>query len=313
MRCLVTGIAGFIGSTLAERLVREGHWVVGVDAFTTSYDPSLKEHNVKGLEGYDTIKIHRGDLVEVDLEDILDKVEAVFHFAAQAGVRSSWGSEFHLYLHNNVLATQRLLEACKERNIKKFIFASSSSIYGEQDIYPTSETAVPRPHSPYGVSKLAGEHLCYLYWKNFGVPCISLRFFTVYGPKQRPDMAFYRFMRAILAEKPITIFGDGSQTRDFTYVSDIVEASVRALDLGRPGAVYNVGGGATVSLKEAIFLLKEVTGKEPELIWARPEKGDVRHTMADLTLARRELGYEPQVALRDGLKMQWEWMRSWLG
>lgn len=313
MRCLVTGVAGFIGSHLAERLIAHGHHVVGLDSFTEAYEETLKEANIAGIRSVEGFQLIRGDLAEVDLEAGLKGVEAVFHLAAQAGVRSSWGREFHLYLHRNVLATQRLLEACRSKPIKKLVYASSSSVYGDQSRYPTPETATPKPVSPYGVTKLAAEHLCFLYWKNFAVPCVSLRYFTVYGPRQRPDMAFHRFMGAIWEGTPIVVYGDGTQSRDFTYVSDVVEANLRALEAGRPGEVYNVGGGSTSTLRDVLGILERVTGRSPVITWESPERGDVMHTRADLTKAREELGYGAEVGLEEGLAHQWEWMKGWMG
>lgn len=313
MRCLVTGVAGFIGSHLAERLIADGHHVVGLDSFTEAYDEALKEANIAGIRSRVGFDLIRGDLAEVDLEAALEGVEAVFHLAAQAGVRSSWGGEFHLYLHRNVLVTQRLLEACRSKPIKKLVYASSSSVYGDQSQYPTPETATPRPVSPYGVTKLAAEHLCFLYWKNFSVPCVSLRYFTVYGPRQRPDMAFHRFMRAIWEGTPLVVYGDGTQSRDFTYVSDVVKANLMALEAGRPGEVYNVGGGSTSTLRDVLDILERITGRSPVMTWESPERGDVMHTRADLNKAREELGYGAEVGLEEGLALQWEWMKGWMG
>lgn len=312
MRCLVTGVAGFIGSHLAQRLVSEGNHVVGIDSFTEAYDPALKEANVAELRTHRGFELIRGDLAEVDLDAVLEGVEAVFHLAAQAGVRSSWGKEFHLYLHRNVLATQRLLEACRERPLERLVYASSSSVYGDQPEYPSSEKATPSPLSPYGVTKLAAEHLCVLYWKNYRVPTVSLRYFTVYGPRQRPDMAFHRFLRALWSAAPLVVYGDGLQSRDFTYVSDIVDANLRAVGAGKPGEVYNVGGGSRATLREVLALLERITGRRPFVSWERPQRGDVMHTMADLTRARQELGYEPKVGLAEGLARQWEWITGWL-
>lgn len=312
MRCLVTGVAGFIGSHMAQRLLEQGHEVIGVDCFTRAYDLAFKQANVGELKKYKGFQLVRGDLAQMQLLQLLEGVEVVFHMAAQAGVRSSWGEEFQLYLNHNVLSTQRLLEACREMRIWRLVYASSSSVYGDQSAYPSSEEVVPRPVSPYGVTKLAAEHLCVLYWKSYKVPSVSLRYFTVYGPRQRPDMAFHRFLKAIGSKTPLTIYGDGNQSRDFTYVSDIVDANLRAAEAGQPGKVYNIGGGARATLREVLAILEEVTGTVPLVSWEKPEPGDVRHTMADLTLARQELGYQPKVALREGLARQWAWMCEWL-
>lgn len=312
VKCLVTGVAGFIGSHLAERLLGEGHQVVGIDSLTEAYEVSLKEENLEQLRSFSSFQFVRADLLQCDLEEVLGEVEVVYHLAAQAGVRSSWGGEFELYIKRNILATQRLLESCRDKQVKKFVFASSSSVYGEQQVYPTPEGALPRPLSPYGVSKLAAEHLCSLYWKNFGIPCVSLRYFTVYGPRQRPDMAFHRFMKALWSGAPIVVFGDGTQSRDFTYVSDIVDATLKAALLGVPGKVYNVGGGSNATLREVLILLEELTGVTPKIVWNKMERGDVMHTMADLALSHKDLHYRPTVKLREGLKNQWEWMCQWL-
>ncbi len=312
MRCLVTGVAGFIGSHMAQRLLEQGHEVIGVDCFTRAYDLAFKQANVGELKKYKGFQLVRGDLAQMQLLQLLEGVEVVFHMAAQAGVRSSWGEEFQLYLNHNVLSTQRLLEACRGMRIWRLVYASSSSVYGDQSAYPSSEEVVPRPVSPYGVTKLAAEHLCVLYWKSYKVPSVSLRYFTVYGPRQRPDMAFHRFLKAIGSKTPLTIYGDGNQSRDFTYVSDIVDANLRAAEAGQPGKVYNIGGGARATLREVLAILEEVTGTVPLVSWEKPEPGDVRHTMADLTLAKQELGYQPKVALREGLARQWAWMCEWL-
>jgi nucleoside-diphosphate-sugar epimerase len=312
VRCLVTGVAGFIGSHLAQRLLEQGHEVVGVDCFTRTYELALKQANVGQLREHEKFRFVRGDLAEMDLHGLLEGVEVVFHMAAQAGVRSSWGKEFQLYLHHNVFSTQRLLEACREMRPRRLVYASSSSVYGDQSHYPSSEEVVPRPISPYGVTKLAAEHLCVLYWKSYQVPSVSLRYFTVYGPRQRPDMAFHRFLKAIWGKTALTIYGDGSQSRDFTYVSDIVDANLRAVEAGQPGKVYNIGGGARATLREVLGILEEVTGNAPLVSWEKPELGDVRHTMADLSLAKQELGYQPRVGLREGLARQWAWMCDWL-
>jgi UDP-glucose 4-epimerase len=308
MKCLVTGAAGFIGSHLAEGLLDRGHQVVGVDSFTEAYDPGLKEANTRSLRVRNGFRMVRGDLVEVDLEELLEGVDVVFHLAAQAGVRSSWGGEFYLYLHRNVLATQRLLEACKNRALHRFVYASSSSVYGDQFSYPTSEEVLPSPMSPYGVTKLAAEHLCRLYWKNHQVPCVSLRYFTVYGPRQRPDMAFHRFMRAAWTGEPLVLFGDGRQSRDFTYVADVVRANMRAAERGEAGKVYNIGGGSRATVLEVLEVLEKVTGRRAPVRWEPAQRGDVRHTWADLTRASRDLEYEPEVSLPEGLRMEWEWV-----
>ncbi len=313
MKCLVTGAAGFIGSHLAERLLGEGHRVVGVDALTDAYPVSLKEANLERVHMVGDFHLIRGDLVDLNLEEVMDGVDLVFHLAAQAGVRSSWGRDFQLYVRRNVLATQRLLEACRDRPLRRFVYASSSSVYGEQDVYPTSEEALPRPLSPYGVTKLAAEHLCLLYWKNYKVPTVSLRFFTVYGPRQRPDMAFYRFLESSFRGQPITLYGDGHQSRDFTYVADIVEANLKAAQAGREGSVYNIGGGTRATLLEALDIVAEVTGCRPGVVFQDAQKGDAKHTWADLSRAKDELEYQPKVGLREGIAKEFQWMVEMMG
>lgn len=310
-RCLVTGCAGFIGSHLAERLIQLGHSVVGIDNFSDYYPRSVKEDNLVWLRGQPAFTLVEGDLAEMDLAPWLEGVEWVFHQAAQAGVRSSWGADFAIYTQANVLATQRLLEAVKgSPSLRAFVYASSSSVYGDAERYPTREDFLPQPISPYGVTKLAGEHLCRLYARAFGVPAVSLRYFTVYGPRQRPDMAFHRFIRAMLSDAPLTIYGDGMQTRDFTYVDDIVEANLLAAERGRPGEVYNIGGGSRVTVREVIALLEDIIGRPAKVQFAPAQKGDVLHTAADIRKAARELGYAPRFRLREGLEQEVAWMQN---
>jgi nucleoside-diphosphate-sugar epimerase len=304
MRALVTGVAGFIGSHLAERLVNSGASVLGVDSFTTYYDPELKRANVAGLAGLDAFTLVEGDLRDMDLGDTLAGVDVVYHLAAQPGVRRSWGREFEIYLNENLLALQLLLEAVRSAQISRLVFASSSSIYGDAERFPTPEAASPRPVSPYGVTKLAGEHLCHLYFSRFGVPIVMLRYFTVYGPRQRPDMAFSRFIEAAARDQEIEVFGDGEQSRDFTYVEDAVGATMAAASKGRPGAVYNVAGGSQATVGEVIERLEDLLGRGVRVRHLPPVPGDARHTSADIASARRDLGYAPSVRLEDGLARQ---------
>ena len=300
MKSLVTGCAGFIGSNLVDRLLSEGHDVVGVDCFTDYYARSLKESNLKSALSHENFTFVDGDII--DHCNLLGGAHWVFHQAAQAGVRASWGDSFKIYTDNNILATQRLLEACRDAGIKKFVYASSSSIYGDVSTLPMKEDMSPRPISPYGVSKLAGEHLCYLYWKNFSVPVVSLRYFTVYGPRQRPDMAFHRFVRAVMDGGEISIYGDGNQTRDFTYVSDIVSANILAAESDAKGEVYNIGGGSRISVNQVIKVIETLTGKKADVQYAGEQKGDVRDTYADISKAQADLGYAPEVGIEEGLR-----------
>ena len=310
MRCLVTGAAGFIGSHLAQALLEEGLEVLGVDCFTDYYARELKDANLTPLlerRGFDLIS---EDLNDIDLPNLLQGVDAVFHLAAQAGVRASWGRSFAVYTQNNIEATQKLLEAAKQTGVQKFVYASSSSVYGECLELPMRESSPTRPYSPYGVSKLAAEHLCSLYHMNYGVPTVSLRFFTVYGPRQRPDMAFHKFFRSIARNEPISVFGNGRQTRDFTYIDDIVQANLAALSAGRPGEVYNVGGGHRRTLKDLFPIFERISGRELRVNWESSQKGDVSHTSADITKAARDLKYDPKTPLEAGLNREWEWIRE---
>jgi nucleoside-diphosphate-sugar epimerase len=307
--CLVTGVAGFIGSHLAERLVASGATVVGLDSFTDYYGRELKESNLARLRQSSSFVVHELDLAAEPLDDLFHGVDLIFHQAGQPGVRASWGQSFEPYLSRNVLATQRLLEAARRApRLRRFVYASSSSVYGNAPDLPTSERALPQPVSPYGVTKLAGEHLCTLY-ANLGVPTVSLRYFTVYGPRQRPDMAFTKFIGALLEGGEIRINGDGEQTRDFTYVSDIVETNLAAASREvAPGSVYNVGGGSRVTLKEVVRLLEVVTRRSANTRHDSAPVGEARHTFADCSAAARDLDFRPTCRLEDGLRAQVDWM-----
>ena len=310
MKALVTGGAGFIGSHLSERLLSQGARVRAIDAFTDFYPRPLKERNLDTLRGREGYEFVEGDLRQLDLPKLLGGITHVFHLAAQAGVRRSWGAEFQVYTGLNIDATQRLLEACVGTPIQRLVYASSSSVYGDAVEIPMVETALPQPVSPYGVTKLAAEQLCHLYYFNYKVPTVSLRYFTVYGPRQRPDMGFNRFLTAILAGKPLVQFGDGLQTRDFTFVADAAKATSDAAVRGVPGRVYNIGGGARVSLKEVFDLIARVSGRKVTIDHQPPQKGDMRDTYADTTRARVDLGFQPSVTLEEGLRAMWQWMEA---
>ena len=290
-------------------MIREGHRVLGIDSFSDYYSADVKVSNILGLESEKRFRLVRGDLLTANLAELLDGVDYIFHQAGQPGVRESWGKSFDVYLKTNVLATQLLLEAAKDQPIKKFVYASSSSIYGEAESFPISEETVPHPESPYGVTKLAGEQLCYLYWRNHGVPTVSLRYFTVYGPRQRPDMAFHKFIRAIFEGSEVTIYGDGAQTRDFTYVEDAVSANVLACQSELAGEVMNIGGGSQITLRKAIEVLERVVGKRAKLRFEASKHGDARNTAADISRARTLLGYDPSVGLEKGLSKEVEYCR----
>ena len=309
--CLVTGVAGFIGSHLAERLLGDGYVVVGVDCFTDYYPRAYKESNLVGLLGRSGFRFIEDDLGRMDLDALLDGVSYVFHQAAQAGVRASWGQSFAIYTDLNVLTTQKLLEAARRATgIQKFVCASSSSVYGDSPELPLRELGPVAPVSPYGVTKLAAEHLARLYAANFGLPTVSLRYFTVYGPRQRPDMAFHKFLRAIYAGDPIPVYGDGEQTRDFTFVADAVAANVTCMAHGEPGSYFNIGGGSRVTLNHCLDILREVTGRGVRVERHGTQHGDVRHTWADTTAAQTVLDFRPQVSLREGLAAEDAWFRD---
>jgi UDP-glucuronate 4-epimerase len=302
-RYVVTGAAGFIGSHLLEALLEAGHDAIGLDCFTDYYDPTLKEDNARGLP------VTRADALEADLEALLTGSDGVFHLAAQPGVRRSFGEALPGYLRQNVLVTQRIAEAAARAGAR-LVLASSSSIYGEAEAYPTPEETVPRPISPYGMTKLAGEHLVRAYAHAEGLDAVVLRYFTVYGPRQRPDMAFTRMVRALAEDDRFELYGDGSASRGFTYVGDAVEATVRAMEDGPAGAVYNIGGGSEATMAEAIALLERIAGHTLRLVHSERRRGDVRRTSADTTRIESELGWRPSTSLEDGLEAQWRWATS---
>lgn len=311
MKALVTGAAGFIGSTLTDALIARGDHVLGADCFTPYYERAAKEANLRLARGSGRFELVEADLRSADLALLLDGIDVVFHQAAQPGVRLSWSDGFAAYDAHNVLGTQRLLEACRLAGVQRVVYASSSSIYGNAVRYPTVETDLPQPHSPYGVTKLAAEHLCCLYASNWGVPTVSLRYFTVYGPRQRPDMAFHRLAEAALNGTAFPLFGDGSQVRDFTYVDDIVSANLAAAsaDLA-PGEVMNVAGGGSATMTELIALAEEVCGRSINLDRRPPQSGDVRQTGGTIDRARELLGWQPSFDVREGLTRQFAWHRE---
>jgi UDP-glucose 4-epimerase len=308
MKALVTGVAGFIGSHLAEKLLAEGHEVAGIDNFLDNYPRSFKERNLAALARRARFEFAAADLLRADLKNMLRDVSYVFHLAAQPGVRSSWGAEFSRYTENNIMATQLLLEAAKDLKLAKFVFASTSSVYGDTADLPMREEGGTRPVSPYGATKLAAEHLCHLYWRAFGVPSVALRFFTVYGPRQRPDMFFHIFMRALKRGDEVPLYDDGEQTRDFTFCDDIVDGVIAAARYPGQGEVFNLGGGSEVSLNHAISLAESISGRKAKLRRFERQKGDVRHTSARLDQARSRLGYSPKVGLEQGLSEEWRWI-----
>jgi nucleoside-diphosphate-sugar epimerase len=308
VKSFVTGVAGFIGSHLAEKLLAAGHDVIGIDNFLDNYAGSFKEKNLSELSVHGNFTFVRGDLLQCDLKNLLRDVSYVFHLAGQPGVRSSWGKEFARYTDNNIRSTQLLLEAAKELKLAKFVYASTSSVYGDTDDLPMREEGGTRPISPYGATKLAAEHLCHLYWKAFGVPTVSLRFFTVYGPRQRPDMFFHIFMRALRRGDQVPLYDDGEQTRDFTFCSDIVDGTLAAAFYPGQGEVFNLGGGSEVSILKAIALVETMSGRKGNLKRFDRQKGDVRHTKARLDQAKSKLGYLPKVGLEQGLTEEWNWI-----
>ena len=310
MNALITGAAGFIGSHLAAQLLAGGADVTGVDCFTDYYPRPMKEANLAVNAGKPRFRFVEANLLDADLDGLLEDKTHVFHLAAQAGVRKSWGRDFAVYTANNIDATQRLLEACVGRALDRLVYASSSSVYGDEADIPMRESQVPRPVSPYGVTKLAAEHLCHLYASNHGVPATSLRYFTVYGPRQRPDMAFRKFLTAAASGQAIGVFGDGRQTRDFTFVADAVAATIAAGERGVPGRAYNIGGGSRVALDDVLTIIEQVVGRPLRVERGPAQKGDMRDTYADTSLARADLGFAPTVALADGIAAEYQWLAT---
>jgi UDP-glucuronate 4-epimerase len=296
----VTGAAGFIGSHLVDALLASGHEVVAVDAFTDHYPLRLKEENSRGFD------VKRLDLAEDPLDELLEQVDGIFHLAGKPGVRSGWGADFADYVHDNILGAQRVFDAAAAAGIR-VVWASSSSVYGEAEAYPTPEDTVPAPISPYGVTKLTCERIAHNYARSVGLDVVTLRYFTVYGPRQRPDMAFSRLVSAGLEGRTFELYGDGSQSRGFTYVGDAVAATISAMEKAPSGAVYNVGGGSEATMLEVIGQLQQISGRTLDVRFGEVATGDVRRTAADTTRIRAALGWEPRVSLGEGLAAQWEW------
>jgi UDP-glucuronate 4-epimerase len=310
-RALVTGCAGFVGSHLTDALLADGHAVLGVDCFNDNYPAADKYGNLSAALDHKAFELLNEDLVEADVNALLEQVDVIYHLAGEPGVRSSWGPRFDRYTHHNVAATQRLLEAAKRHPHKRFVYASSSSVYGEALRLPTPEDTPPRPLSPYGVTKLAAEHLCVLYGEEQDVNTVCLRYFSVYGPRQRPDMAFRRFCEAIVRRLPIEVYGDGGQSRDFTYVADIVAATRAAGSADvPPGRVFNIGGGDSVSVNRALETLAGLAGRPLDVRRRKRRTGDVRDTGADTARARAELGFAPATTLEQGLRAELDWVSA---
>jgi nucleoside-diphosphate-sugar epimerase len=307
MRVLITGAAGFIGSHLTEACIERGWQVTAIDSLTTYYSPADKVRNAEAFSRHPRCLYLEQDLIDVDLSALMRDIDVVFHLAAQAGVRASWGQGFDAYTQLNVTALQRLLEASLHaKSLQKFVFASSSSVYGDAEALPTTEDQILRPISPYGATKALGEHLCYLYYRAFGLSTVALRFFSVYGPRQRPDMGFHRLIEAGLSGAVFSLYGDGEQTRDFTYVDDIIDGILSSASKATPGTVLNLGGGARISMNDAIELVRQ---EFPNLAVDRLEtgRGDARDTAADISRARELIGYEPKTTVPEGIARQINW------
>jgi nucleoside-diphosphate-sugar epimerase len=311
-KTIVTGAAGFIGSHIVDTLLNQGKQVIGIDEINDYYDPALKRKNIAHLQNNSGFELIEANIQSLDWQTLMEDVDVIYHQAAQAGVRASWGKGFRAYTERNINSTQIMLEAAKDaKNLRRLVFASTSSVYGDAETLPTHEGICPAPVSPYGITKLAAERLCSLYHKNFGVPFVALRYFTVYGPRQRPDMAFHKFFKAVLANEAIPVYGDGEQTRDFTFVSDAVAANLAAATVPEAvGQIFNIGGGSRVVLSEVLNMMEEIAGKPIKRNHIEKAMGDARHTGADITKAQKILGWQPQVNLRSGLTQEWNWVKG---
>ncbi len=313
MFALVTGCAGFVGSHLVEKLLERGDYVVGIDCFTDYYSRKIKESNMQPFIDNPDFVFIRKHVEDITSKDImfnnLKNVDVIFHLAAQAGVRGSWGDDFHYYTLHTFEAAQKILEVARKLNLKQFVFASSSSVYGNHPELPMQEDTVKElwPVSPYGVTKLASEKLCKIYHESYGLPIAVLRYFTVYGPRQRPDMAFMKFINLILNDREITIYGDGNQTRDFTYISDAVDATLAAANAKISFENINIGGGSRITVNEVLHILEKIVGKQAKVKFVERQQGDVLHTYADITKAKRLLNYSPKINLESGLRAQADW------
>tara|TARA_B100000029_G_scaffold475233_1_gene518318 strand:- start:457 stop:1428 length:972 start_codon:yes stop_codon:yes gene_type:complete len=308
---IVTGVAGFIGSTLAERLLKNKFKVIGIDSFTEYYPRKIKQNNIKLLRKNKDFSFINKDILNSDLKKIFNKSDFLFHLAAQPGVRASWGKDFENYSRNNIQVTQKLLEYAKNSDtLKKIILASSSSVYGVQNGKMRESSTKTEPVSPYGVSKLAVEHLAKAYVKNFDLPIVLLRYFTVYGPKQRPDMAFMKFIMRTLRKKPIIVYGNGKQKRSFTYIDDIIDGTISSINISRNGEIINLGGGQINSINKNIEILSELLGREIKIVYKNFPEGDVNRTEADISKAKKLIGFKPKISLKEGLEFQCEFVKK---
>jgi nucleoside-diphosphate-sugar epimerase len=308
-KCLVTGVAGFIGSSLAERLLLEHFDVIGIDNFTDFYSIQQKRKNLSQLLKWKTFSFYEEDIIFTDFKKLMINVEYVFHFAAHPGVRNGFGENFIQYLKNNIYATQKILEASKDINLKKFIFASSSSVYGQNTQIPISENSITQPMSIYATSKLMTENICNIYLENFGIPITIFRLFTVYGPKQRPDMALYKFICSTLRNDKVIIFGDGNQTRDFTFIDDVVNANILALQSNSNGETFNIGSSISTSINNSLQIIENLTNKRINIEFIQKEIGDVEHTLSDISKAKKNLNYSPKWSINDGIEAEIDYLR----